>query len=255
MSPTTLICLALVFFLTAAISVVTGGTSLITVPVMMQFGLDPHAAIATNMVALIFLSLGGALPFVRSLSLHTKRLPGLLALTLLASFLGALLLLVVPSKAMPLVIAAAMIGIVVFSLVKPEAGVAPEPDQTSRRMEAAGYIATFVIGIYGGFFSDGYITILTAAYVGFFRMTLLEAVAVTKILNILSSFVASAVFAVQGLIDWKLAFILGGAAFAGGLVGAALAQKISNVWLRRVFLAVVIALALKTLLLDIVVAS
>jgi uncharacterized protein len=62
MTPTTLICLGLVFFVTAVISVVTGGTSLITVHVMMQFGIDPHVSVATNMLALTFLSLGGDAP-------------------------------------------------------------------------------------------------------------------------------------------------------------------------------------------------
>jgi hypothetical protein len=46
-----------IFLLTAFVSVVTGGTSLITVPVMMQLGIDPHTAVATNMLTLVFLSL------------------------------------------------------------------------------------------------------------------------------------------------------------------------------------------------------
>lgn len=41
-------CLIAVFFLTAVISVVTGGTSLITVPVLMQFGIEPHVAVSAN---------------------------------------------------------------------------------------------------------------------------------------------------------------------------------------------------------------
>jgi uncharacterized membrane protein YfcA len=252
MKTAAVVCLIAVFFLTAVISVVTGGTSLITVPVMMQLGIDPHASVATNMLALIFLSLGGTLPFLKSRSFPRKRLPALIGLTLVASTLGAFLLLVVPSKAMPLVIATAMIGVAVFSLMKPEAGLSPATDEPSRRSEAAGYVATFVLGIYGGFFSGGYVILLTAAYVALFRMSFVEAVAVTKVLNFFSSLVAAAVYAGQGLIDWNLGVILSAAAFAGGLVGAVLAQRISNVWLRRVFLAAVVALAVKALLYDVV---
>ena len=36
-------------FLTSVISVVTGSTSLITVPVMIALGLEAHVAVATNM--------------------------------------------------------------------------------------------------------------------------------------------------------------------------------------------------------------
>ena len=57
MTAPALICLTSAFAFTAVFSVVTGGTSLITVPVMMQLGIDPHVAVATNMLTLIFLSL------------------------------------------------------------------------------------------------------------------------------------------------------------------------------------------------------
>ena len=58
--------LMVAFFLTAVISVVTGGTSLVTVPVMMHCGVEPHVAVATNMLALVFLSLGGRSPSSRA---------------------------------------------------------------------------------------------------------------------------------------------------------------------------------------------
>ena len=78
-------------------------------------------------------------------------------------------------------------------------------------------------------------------------MTFLEAVAVTKVLNLVSSLVATAVFASRGLVDWKLGLILSLVSFVGAACGAVIAQKMSNVLLRRIFLVAVIALAFKTL--------
>jgi uncharacterized membrane protein YfcA len=245
------ICLAAVFFCTAVISVVTGGTSLITVPVMMHFGFEPHVAVATNMLALIFLSLGGTLPFLKGQAIPRKRLPALIGLTLVGSILGAFLLLLVPSRAMPLVIATAMIVVAVFLLVQRNRGLSAPSDLPSRNFEAAGYVATFILGIYGGFFSGGYVALLTTAYVAFFGMTFLEAVAVTKVLNIFSSLVATAIFAGEGIIDWNLGLVLGVVSFGGAVVGAAVAQRMSNVWLRRIFVTAVVALAIKTLLVDV----
>jgi uncharacterized membrane protein YfcA len=40
--------LVALFFLTSAISVVTGSTSVITVPAMFHFGIEPRSAVATN---------------------------------------------------------------------------------------------------------------------------------------------------------------------------------------------------------------
>jgi uncharacterized membrane protein YfcA len=58
--------LVVVFLFTSIISVVTGSTSLITVPVMIQLGIERHVAVATNMFALIFLGAGGVVPFWKS---------------------------------------------------------------------------------------------------------------------------------------------------------------------------------------------
>ncbi len=245
-----LVCLIAVFIFTSLISVVTGGTSLITVPVMMQLGINPHVAVATNMFTLVFLSLGGTVPFLKGQLIPRKRLPALVGLTLVGSILGALLLPIVPAKAMPLVVSVAMVVVAVFSLTKSNAGLLAIADNPSTASELAGYVLTFVLGIYGGFFSGGYVALLTAAVVAFFGMTFIEAVAVTKVLNVYSSLVATIVFAVQGLIDWRLGLILSLASFPAAALGAVLARNVSNTLLRRVILITVIALAAKTLVSD-----
>lgn len=51
-------------------------------------------------------------------------------------------------------------------------------------MEKIGYFLTFLLGVYGGFFSGGYVTTLTATFIGCLNMTFVEAVAITKVLNI-----------------------------------------------------------------------
>ena len=45
-----LIILVAVFFATSVVGVVTGSNSLIAVPVMFQFGIEPRVAVATNML-------------------------------------------------------------------------------------------------------------------------------------------------------------------------------------------------------------
>ena len=65
-------------------------------------------------------------------------------------------------------------------------------------------MATFLLGIYGGFFSGGYVTILTAVFVAAFKTSFREAIATTKLLNIYSSAVATAFFMWRGLVDYKL---------------------------------------------------
>jgi uncharacterized protein len=241
-----LIVLVIVFFLTSVISVVTGSTSLITVPVMIEVGIDPHVAVATNMMALVFMSAGGSLPFARKGMIERPRLPVFVVLTLIGSTIGAVLLLRVPVRALQLTIAIAMIAVAVFALVKKKDDGTTEHDVSNER-KAVGYVATFVLAVYGGFFSGGYVTMLTAAFVLLFGLTFLKAVATTKVINVFSSLVATAVFARQGIVDYKLGVILGIAMFFGAVMGGHVTLHLPAVWLRRVFLVAVFGLAAKML--------
>ncbi len=231
------------------IGVVTGANSLITIPVMFQFGVDPRVATATNMLALTFMSVGGALPFVGKGVFDTKRLPWFVGLTLLSSAVGAWLVTLVPAEAMSFLIAFFMLGVAVFVVLNRRAGVTPK-EHVSRRAAGTGYLVTFLLGVYGGFFSGGYVTMLTTSFVALFGMTFMQAVATTKVINIFSSLVATAVYAWAGLIDWPLGLALSAIMFVGATLGGRLALRLNNEVVRQVFLVVVVALAVKTLVFD-----
>ncbi len=243
-----LLLLIAIFFITSVLSVITGSTSLITVPVMLQFSIEPRTALATNMLALTFMSVGGTLPFIGKKIIDYNRLAIIILLTILGSIIGALLVLIIPAKSMPVIISILMIIVVIFSIANRQAGVISTIDKPSKMAEIGGYLATFVLGVYGGLFSGGYVTMLTAAYVSLFRMTFVEAVANTKLINIFSSLIATIIFLTQGIVDYKLGIILSITMFIGGIVGSQVALKLNNIWLRRIFLTTVIALGLKTLL-------
>jgi uncharacterized membrane protein YfcA len=240
-----LLILVAVFFVTSVISVVTGSTSLITVPVMIAFGVEPHRAVATNMMALIFMSVGGSLPFAQKDVIKRRLLPVSIGLTVVGSGIGALLLLRTPTGALQLTIAVAMIAVAVLSLARPESGTTQRSVSSATRV--TGYVATFVLAVYGGFFSGGYVTMLTAAFVLLFGLTFLQAVATTKVVNAFSSAVATVIFSWHGAVDYKLGLVLGVTMFLGALVGGHVAMRLSGVWLRRIFLLAVVALAGKML--------
>ena len=246
----TLIILIILFFFTAVIGVVTGSNSLITVPVMFQFGIDEKVAVATNMFGLTFMSVGGTIPFVRKGLIDYRKVSPLIVITIVASALGAMLVGYITNQGIKLIVSVAMIAVALFTLVKRNSGVS-ESRPVSQKLLVVTFIATFLLGIYGGLYSGGYVTILTPVLVAFFGMTFTESIASTKLINVFSSTVASIVFAWQGLIDYKLGIILGVTMFVGAYFGAHYATKLNDVWLKRIFLAVVFLLALK-LIVDLI---
>jgi uncharacterized membrane protein YfcA len=196
------------------------------------------------------MSAGGALPFLRSQAIDRQRLPLLMALTLAGSLLGAFLLILVSAGSVSVIVLVAMIAVAIFSVIYRKSGLENVAGAPSSSALFTGYALTFLLGIYGGFFSGGYVTLLTAAFVALFRMSFVEAIATTKVINVFSSAIATAVFMRKGLVDYRLGIVLGIAMFTGALFGARFAIRIGNLWLRRIFLAAVWALGLKALLFD-----
>jgi hypothetical protein len=243
-----LVLLIAICFATSVVSVVTGSTSLITIPVMISLGIEPHVAIATNMLALTLMSVGGSVPFVGKGILITGRCLNLcIVLTLLGSALGALLVLSVPVHALQIVIAVAMTAVGVFTIQNRKLGTEPREIPASRAAGLTGYAATFLLAVYGGFFSGGYVTLLTTAFVVLLGMNFLQAVANTKLMNVFSSGIATLIFLWRGIVDIRLGVILGIAMFFGALLGGRIVLRLSAVWLRRIFVAAVFSLAINML--------
>ena len=250
-----LIILIVLFFLTCIVGVVTGSNSLVTVPVMFQFGVDEKVAIATNMFGLTFMAIGATIPFIRQGKIEPRKLTPLIVLTVIGSALGALLVGYITNQSIRLIVSIAMFVVVGFTLLKPRAGTSVEKENHPAhrapllRKEGSylGLAIVFLLAIYGGLYSGGYVTILTAAFVAFMGMDYAESVGSTKLVNVFSSGVATMVFMWQGLVDYRLGAILAVTMFAGAYVGAHYAAKMNEVWLNLIFLATVFLLAIKTL--------
>ena len=121
------------------------GTSLITVPVLLAFGVEPRTALATNMLALACLSGGAAMRFAGKGEFEQRGLPLLLILTLFGSVAGALLVFAVPETLIPIFIAAAMLAVAIVMLrPTPPAEAAPGRESGQR---LAGYVATLLLAI------------------------------------------------------------------------------------------------------------
>ena len=242
MTTSDLILLIILFFLTSAVGVVTGSNSLITVPVMFQFGIDPKIAVATNMFGLTFMNIGATIPFIRRGAIDTKKVTPLILITLVASAIGAsLVLFITPSEYQT-----ARFG-------SDDCSYDFHSGQTrcGNRRHRGNFPAGANFDVYFNLcsrnlrriYSGGYTTMLTAVYVAFFGMTFTESVASTKLINVFSSAIATLIFMWQGLIDYKLGAILAVTMFIGAYIGAQTVTKLSDIWLKRIFIAVVLILS------------
>jgi len=140
--------------------------------------------------------------------------------------------------------------LVAFMVVKP--GSASRTVSVAPPFAWLGFGLSFVLGIYGGLFSGGYTTLMTFLGVTCFGLRMLESVAITKPINLVSCAAASLVFYFAHLIEFRIAIPLAAANFIGGYVGAQLAVKSNERVVRALFLATVSCLAMKLLAYDVV---
>ena len=82
----------------------------------------------------------------------------------------------------------------------------------------------------------------------FFGQTYLESAATRKIVFLPNNFILATVYALEGLVHWKIGFVIFIAAGIGSYAGAHLALRQGNRWVRTTFLTVAIIISLKMLI-------
>jgi uncharacterized membrane protein YfcA len=196
------------------------------------------------------LTIGATLRFRREKLTSSPLLLPLCTLTLVTSALGAQLTSLLSERAVKITVGASMVVLIAFMLANPSFGEpGAEPSPLRRR---AGWLTAALLGVYGGVYSGGYTTLLTFLCVAAFGTPLLHAVGLTKVVNLVSCLAATLVFARAGLVDFRLGAPLAAAMLVGGWLGAQLAIARGQGFVRALFLAVVVALAAKLLVYDLV---
>jgi len=225
----------------STLGAIAGGNSLLTVPAMVLFGMSPQSAVATNMFAITFLCIGAAARFARSEHLVWRPTIGLMLLAVPGSLVGAQVALSVSETTLRTIVGISMLGIVVLLIASPRFGAGVKTPSTSRRV--VGYSLAAVWAVYGGLFSGGYTTVLTIGTVALFGTTLVQAVALTKFVNLASSAAAMALFTWRGAVDFRLGIPLALAMLLGGYTGAHLADRGGTAWIRKAMIGIVAFLA------------
>ncbi len=236
-------------FAVSIVSTSVGGTAIIMVPLLIAFGIEPRAAIASNKLAIMFLGLAATLRFRGSVQLPPARFLALLAVPVVAgSIAGSLLVIEAPARLTRVIIGTAAILLAVFLFIRSDAGLSDRRGAITARETARTLIVLLPLSVYGGFFTGGYATFLTYLMVFMLGFSFLQGVAATRLLSIFSAGASSIIFARAGVIVYTLSGALALAYFAGATLGAQIAVRKGSRWLRTLFLIAVILLALRILI-------
>jgi uncharacterized protein len=235
--------LILAAFVAGFIDAIAGGGGLITVPVLILAGLPPVVALGTNKLQSIFGSASATIAYAAKghIDIRAQIVPFVIAA--LGAAIGAYVATRVSSEALRNILPYLMITIALYFLFKPNIS---DQDRISR-LSPLIFGATIIpaIGFYDGIFGPGTGSFFMLAFVSLLGFGLLKATAHTKWLNFASNFGAFIVFALSGVIDWKIGLMMGLAQFFGARAGAAHAMKNGAKIIKPLLVTVCIVLAAK----------
>ncbi len=243
-----LLIIFLVSIIAGSIGTLVGGGSLITIPTLILLGLPPHTAIGTDRLGATGIGSAGWYKF------HKKRMIDyrvgfILGLpTMLGSLLGANLVLEINEAILKKAVAIITILILfLITIVMPKFGIEKNDHIVKKHEYLIGGIGGFFLGIYGGFYGAGTATFLCYILILLFRQTFLECAATVKIAALLMTAMAASIFGINGAIDYYLAISMFIGSFIGSYIGAHYSDTIGNVLIRRLFIAIVLTMAIKLL--------
>ena len=240
----TLIGVFLIGIISSIIGSLVGGASLLLIPFLIFIGLPPQVAIATDKFGSIGNALAAFYKFQKAKKIHWKYVPALAILSLGGSLIGANILLNINPKILQNIIGVILLLLLPLMFLKRGMGV-KYSKPTSFKI-AIGLVLYFLVQIFSGFFGGVgpiifYILMIT------FGFTIIEANA-TQTLPILVLFISSLmIFALNGIIDYGVGAVLIIGMAIGGYIGAHIALKKGDKWVKGLFAILVIILSIKLL--------
>jgi uncharacterized membrane protein YfcA len=238
-----LLCLAALC--AGGVDAIAGGGGLITLPMLLATGLQPHVALGTNKGQSVFGSCSALVRFSRAGLVSGKLAWVSFPLGLLGAFAGTRLVLWVKPEVLKPLVLALLVAVAAFLAFRkgPPPGERPEPPL--ERLRLLGGLTAFVIGAYDGFFGPGTGTFLIVAFSTLLGHGLMRASADAKVVNFASNIAAVLIFSWKGMVLWHVALPMAVAQFTGAWIGAHLTVKGGDRLVRKVVLVVVTALVLK----------
>jgi hypothetical protein len=214
--------------------------------VLIFLGLPFGVALATHKVASVALGIGATLRHLREGRLHGRFVFFILATGLPGVLLGASVILQVPGRAAEVALGLLTLGLGLYSAVKKDMGQEERPANRSGRGLWLGGLGLFLIGALNGSLTSGTGLFVTLWLVRWFGADYKQAVAYTLILvGMFWNGAGALTLGMLGEIHWRWLPALLAGSLLGGYLGAHLAIRQGNRWIKRVFVFVAVLVGLK----------
>ena len=224
-----------------ALNSVAGGGSFIAFPALLFTGVPPIPANATNTIALWTAAAASGGAYRNRLDVPRRLFAPLLAASLIGGLAGAVLLLKTPAHTFMRVLPWLTLGAtLLFAFGKKLAGGRRSVIEHEASVAALAGATLFqlTVAVYGGYFGGG-MGIVMLAMLATLGMTDIHSMnALKSVMGFVINGVAVVAFIVARAVYWKHGVVMIAGGILGGYLGAHYAQKVPQVWIRMLVVAV-----------------
>lgn len=237
-----LLFLCIASFLAGFIDAIAGGGGLIQTPVALI--LLPSSPVASLMGSLKIPGFTGtsvaSVQYLKKVDMNWKLLFGMAICSAIAAFFGSYLLTLVSNSYMKPILFGILVLVAIYTFLKKDFGKHKPKELPFRKSLIIGLCVSTCIGFYDGFIGPGTGSFLMLAFISLLGLDFLHASANAKLVNLASNIGSLTLFILKGKIIWLIALPMAVCNGLGGWIGASLAIKKGNAFIRIFFLIVVV---------------
>lgn len=230
------------------VDAVVGGGGLIQLPALL-IGLPgdtpPASILGTNKVSSVWGTATSSITYAIKVRPDWRTILPLVLASATGSAVGAQAAKLIPRDLFTPIVLVALVAVGIYTWRKPQLGLLSE----RKHQGGAHYLRTVAIGLgvgaYDGILGPGTGSFFVILLVGVLGYGFLEASAKAKIANLVTNLAAIVVFGIHGSVLWKLGLLMGASNLVGGFIGARMAIRHGNAFIRKVFLLVLTALIIR----------
>lgn len=247
MDSITIILLCIAAFGAGFVDAIVGGGGLIQTPAALI--LLPEMPVSTVIGSIKIPSFSGtffaAIQYLKRVALNW-RIAGLMCITaFIAAFAGSQLLTVVSNRFMKPIIFIVLILVAIYTYSKKNFGQQVHKQHSKQKTIFLSILISLIIGFYDGFIGPGAGSFLVLAFIAILGFDFMQASANAKMVNLSTNLGSIVLFLLKGSILWSVAIPMAISNAIGGILGARLAVRKGNQFIRIFFLLVVTATLLR----------
>jgi uncharacterized membrane protein YfcA len=230
-------------FIASFIASLGGSGGLLSIPFLIFIGLPANVALATNKCGSIGLCIGSIAKFTKEKKIMWEYAIPFSLMAVLAGFIGAKIMLSIDPNLLAKIIGFFILFTIPFMFISKDLGIKKKATTLTKKI--IGTITYFALMVYGAVFGGGYNVFLIINYSVFFGATIIEANATDMVPWFFVSAVSLVMFAIAGIVNWTLGITIFFAMIIGGYVGAHVAVKKGDKWVKNAVVILLVLAAIK----------